>query len=239
MSDSKFVFPGFEFEVREQRLSSAPGYICWLDFQKINDNYKILEANLRKAPKLSYSVLHPSNNKRNVDLAIALFHETTIAAFENYFPERSDASEFLKILLCWWKISNAKQRYTHNKLSNAIIAGEGKTSFYLKLADWIESWSTISDFCFSKQTANALILTLRSQAMLIEELLHEGDDFVLTQRLQSDKLENRFSQYRQMSGGNFLVGLREIQCSERILKCRSLLKAGIDFWIEEKDSHQE
>ena len=37
----------------------------------------------------------------------------------------------------------------------------------------------------------------------------------------------------------FLLGLREIQSSERILKCRSLLKAGIDFWIEEKDSHQE
>ena len=109
----------------------------------------------------------------------------------------------------------------------------------LKLADWIESWSTISDFSFSKQTANALILTLCSQAMLIEELLHEGYDFVLTQRLQSDKLENRFSQYRQMSGGKFLVGLREIQSSERILKCRSLLKAGIDFWIEEKDSLQE
>ena len=143
------------------------------------------------------------------------------------------------MFLCWWNISNAKRRYTHNKLSNAIIEGDGKTSFYLKLADWIESWSTISDFCFSKQTANALILTLRSQAMLIEELLYEGYDFVLTQRLQSDKLENRFSQYRQMSGGKFLVGLRENQSSERILKCLSLLKAGIDFWIEEKDSHQE
>ena len=70
-------------------------------------------------------------------------------------------------------------------------------------------------------------------------LLHEGYDFVLTQRIQSDKLENRFSQYRQMSGRKFLVGLREIHSSERILKCRSLLKAGIDFWIEEKDSHQE
>ena len=42
-----------------------------------------------------------------------------------------------------------------------------------------------------------------------------------------------------MRGGKFLVGLREIQSSERILKCWSLLKACIDFWIEEKDSHQE
>ena len=38
-----------------------------------------------------------------------------------------------------------KTKYTHNKLSDATIAGDGKTSFYLiKLADWIESWSTIA-----------------------------------------------------------------------------------------------
>ena len=67
-----------------------------------------------------------------------------------------------------------KGTLTINWVANAIIAGDGKTSFYLKLADWIESWSTISNFCFSKQTANALILTLRSQALLIEELASVG-----------------------------------------------------------------
>ena len=146
---------------------AIPLYGGRLKILKLYDKDKIVEANLRKAPKLTYSVLHPSNSKQNVHLAIALFHEMTVAAFENYLPERSDASEFLKMFLCWWMISNAKQRYTHNKLSNAIIAGDGKTSFYLKLADWIESWSTISDFCFSKQTANALSyfnLTLSSLA---------------------------------------------------------------------------
>ena len=30
-----------------------------------------------------------------------------------------------------------------------------------------------------------------------------------------------------------MVGLREALCSEKILKCRSLLKAGIDFWTQE------
>ena len=35
-----------------------------------------------------------------------------------------------------------------------------------------------------------------------------------------------------MSGGRFLVSLREVQNSERILKCRSLIKADINFWKE-------
>ena len=147
--------------------------------------------------------------------------------------------------LSFWECFCVGGRYKYKTMvhsqqteySNAIIAGDGKTSFYLKLADWFESWSTISDFCFSKQTANALMLTLRSVSLLIEELLHEGYDFVLTQRLQSDKLESRFSQYRQMSGGKFSVDFREIQSSERMLKCRSLLKAGIDFWINNNNNH--
>ena len=46
---------------------------------------------------------------------------------------------------------------------------------------------------------------------------------MITARLQSDPVE-RFSQYRQMSGGRFLNYLREVLNSKRILRCRSLNK---------------
>ena len=36
-----------------------------------------------------------------------------------------------------------------------------------------------------------------------------------------------------MSGGRFLVGLREVNSSEKILKIRSLLKENINFWEED------
>ena len=55
----------------------------------------------------------------------------------------------------------------------------------------------------------------------------------MTGRLQSDPIERRFSQYRQMSGGRFLVSLREVYNSERILACRSLIKENIKFWNED------
>ena len=57
--------------------------------------------------------------------------------------------------------------------------------------------------------------------------------YVIPRKLQSDPLENRFSQYRQMSGGRFLVSLCEVKNSERILACRSLLFEGVDFWMED------
>ena len=78
-----------------------------------------------------------------------------------------------------------------------------------------------------------MINTLRSQAMLIDELLNDGYDYILTARLQSDLIERRFSQYRQMSGGRFLVSLREVRNTERILSCRSLIKNDINFWKED------
>ena len=78
-----------------------------------------------------------------------------------------------------------------------------------------------------------MINTLRSQAMLIDEFLNDGYDYILTARLQSDPIERRFSQYRQMSGGRFLVSLREVRNTERILSCRSLIKNDIDFWKED------
>ena len=44
-----------------------------------------------------------------------------------------------------------------------------------------------------------------------------------------------------MSGGRFLVGLREVQISEGILSTISLLKGGINIWNENirPDNHSE
>ena len=77
---------------------------------------------------------------------------------------------------------------------------------------------------------SALIQTLKCTADLIEDLLQEGFDYVLISRLQSDPLERRFSKYRQMSAGRFLVALREVLCSEKILQMKSLLKENLNLW---------
>ena len=84
--------------------------------------------------------------------------------------------------------------------------------------------------------AKALIETLRCQASLIEDLLDDGYDFILTARFQSNPLERRLGQYRQMSGGRFLVGLKDTICSEKFLKIKCLLKEDIDIDEEIKIS---
>ena len=64
--------------------------------------------------------------------------------------------------------------------------------------------------------------------MLIEDLLQDGFECVLTSRLQTDPLEHRLSKYRQVSGGRFLVGLREVNLSEKILAIK-LSRGGLIF----------
>ena len=226
----KFVFPEFQFEVCGKKISSGPGYISWSDLHKIYDEDQKLDANLRKAPKLSFKALHPGDNKQNVSLALAIFHETTVAACKSYFPHRKDVENFLLLIHTWWTISNSNNRYNSNLLGNAVTESDGKLNFLMDFSEWLEKWGECPNFCLSKQTSNALVLTLKSHAMLVKDLLAEGYEFVMTRRLQSDPIEHRFSQYRQMSGGRFLVSLREVQSSERILACRSLLKIGIDSW---------
>ena len=232
LNSKKFVFPGFKFEVGGTIIESNEGYLSWNDIHKIYDKDITLNGNLRKAPKLNYQALHPGNNKQNVGLALAIFDEKTIAACKSYFPLRKDMAGFMKLISTWWIIANSNRRYNANPLGNAIEHGDGKLGFYEELAQWIEEWCKCPNFCLSKQTANALVLTLRSQAKLIRDLFSEGYSHVMTRRFQSDKLENRFSQYRSMSGGRFLVSLREINSSERVLTCRSLLKAGVNYWEE-------
>ena len=50
------------------------------------------------------------------------------------------------------------------------------------------------------KTSSALVRTLLCLEALIEDLLGEGYDFLLTSRFQSNSLERQFGQYRQKSG---------------------------------------
>ena len=108
----KLAFTGFTFEISNIHISSENGYIAWSDIHKIYDKDNILDVKLRKASKLTFKALHPRDNKQNVNLAIAIFHETTIASCESYFPDRTDVSNFLKLILCWLTMANSRKN-TH------------------------------------------------------------------------------------------------------------------------------
>ena len=240
LNSRKFVFPAMDFSVCGSSIVSEVGYITWGDLHKIHDHDQKNDAHLRKAPKLSYQALHPGNKKKCINFASAIFHETTIAAYQGLSPDRIDMTNFLKLINVWWTCTNSRSRYTSNFLANAMIPEDDKLDFFRKLADWLEAWAAeCINFGLSKQTFNALILTLRSHSMLIQDLFADGYEYVQCSKLQSDPVERRFSQYRAMSGGRFLVSLREVESSEKILKCRSLLKLDHNYWLDSEEHGEE
>ena len=62
--------------------------ISWKLFHHVFEKDSLLEANLRKAPKITHKVLHPGNCKQNVPVALAIFHESTSVALTSNFPEK-------------------------------------------------------------------------------------------------------------------------------------------------------
>ena len=239
LNHRRFIFPSFDFYQFLDPINVPAGEISWKLLHDVYDKDKSLQGNLKKAHKLSYKSLHPGDNKQSVPLALSIFDQSTSAAIQSYFENRQDASEFLKLINTWWTIVNSKQQFnSNNRIGNAATLGDNKPLFLRKFADWLEGWQNLQTpnlqkFTLTKHTCSAMIITLHCTAALIEDLLQEGYLYVLTSRFQTDALELRFSKYRQMSGGRFLVGLREIQISEQILAMRSLLKESCNIWEED------
>ena len=92
-----------------------------------------MQRNLKKAPKFTYKALHSSNNKQNVNLAFAIFHETTIGACKSYLHDRQDMSSFLTLVNKWWTIADAKKLFVPNALGDTITAGNDKMDFFFRV----------------------------------------------------------------------------------------------------------
>ena len=95
----RFIFPAFEYDGFEDPISFKGDQFSWELFHDIFEKDSLLEANVRKAPKMIHKVLHPDNSKKNVQVSFAIFHESSSAALTRYFPEKKNEAEFLNILI--------------------------------------------------------------------------------------------------------------------------------------------
>ena len=209
-------------------IKANEGNIRWSIFHRIHERDSAIECHLRKGPKITYNVLYPGNNKP-VPLALAIFDLTTITAIRQYFLEETTTVSFLYLVYNWWLLVNAKERFHPNIIGNVLIAADGKIEFLRKFSNWLSEWRESEKHGLSKQTFEAHINTNLVIADLSSDLLNDGYKFVLTAWLQTDPLERRFSQYRQMSGGRFLVSLKEVYRSESILKIKTFLSKNIEL----------
>ena len=118
-------------------------------------------------------------------------------------------------------------------LRNAVVCNNNKPEFFLFFGTWIEQWSTCRTFSLTKQTLDALITTPKATSCLLSELLTMDIKMFILHASKKTLLSNNLVNYRHISGGRFLVSLREVKNSEKFLKISSIVKENINFWEEE------
>ena len=92
-------------------------------------------------------------------------------------------------------------------------------------------WQDEKCFGLTRETFSAIIMSLSGIRKLATYLIEcAGFSYVLTGKINSDPIEARFGRYRQMSGGNYLISVKNVLENERKLKILSFLRqTGFNF----------
>lgn len=190
---------------------------------------------LRKAQKLSPKVLNPKSMERtSVKLAAAVFCESTRDAMDFYSKHEGknwkSTAAFISVILKVWKILNVKSS-TKGRNKRDIqqdpvrSSADWKLQFLREFSELLTFWETNSDFGLSKETFLATRQTCLAiadcAAYLIDNL---GLSFILLGKLQSDNIESRFGWFRQLSGSNYFVSMRQVLESDTKIRAISLMK---------------
>ena len=98
-----------------------------------------------------------------------------------------------------------------------------------KFVSWLQSWKLYSmshpKSFLTNETFIALSHTVNTVLIMIPDLLqHHNLKYILLSKFQTDNFEGRFGLYRQLSGCNYLVSVKDVMYSQRKLKIKGLLR---------------
>lgn len=221
----KFSVPSFQ-----------SGATIQADFSHIVELF-LLESSrpLKMARQLTPTALNPTSIQRtSMKLSLSIFSESTVAALRYYSENEQkpwlETAEFLETILKLWNVLNVKSPDKgHHKRNITMDPVKGISDWKLKylreMSMWLKSWKSSQGNGLSRETFLALEHTCRGVSELSEYLMNELDfKYVLLGKLQSDPIEKRFGCYRQLSGANYFVSVRQVLENEKKIRLVSLLK---------------
>jgi hypothetical protein len=209
--------------------------------QHLRDLYAMESAKpLRYAHQLNDKVLNPKPIERSkVSLADRFFHDSTIFALEYYadkeqHPEWRRTSNFLSLIRRFWNCVNVQSpcAASMKRDSRRSVVSKDDLSqivFLKSFADWLRDWKNTCDSkkALTRETFSSLIHFVDSVTDLTSYVLQEFNySYVLLGHVNSDPLEGRFSWYRQLSGANYFVSLKQLIEAEKKIRLYSLVKFG-------------
>ena len=88
-----------------------------------------------------------------------------------------------------------------------------------------KTWNLSGKRGLTKETFLACTQTIEAVLAVTDHLLVKHDfEYVLPGKFVSDPLEARFGWYRQASGGNFFISLKQLLQAEKKIRCLSLIQ---------------
>lgn len=188
---------------------------------------------LKIAPTLSLKALDPSNMERqNVKLVLRIFNESTVAALNSTTIQHAKGTaDFIATIITWWKIVNVKTPGKGERLRDDMQCPISSAScpqmeFLKKIPEWLDYWTSLKHDAgrFTPETHMALGHTSHALHEISLYCLQElGFKYVLLGKFQTDSLEERFGKYRQLSGSQYHVSVRQIYESESKLRLQKVL----------------
>lgn len=244
-----FIFPlDNSLNVDLQSISSSTSNSTGKLTAKFSDLKKLYREEegktVKLAPSLNKKVLYPTSIERqNVNLCVKVFDEKNIAALKTTNASLAKGTiHFLKTISRWWKIVNVKSKFKGHNLrdpdQNPVYSNTDRQIIFLKnFLIWLEKWDNLEiqgvtdkkarnkrHGKLSEETQFSLTHTTKTLIALSKYCIDELHfEYILFGKIQTDDLEGRFGQYRQISGAQYHVSLTQILESEVKLKLLSLI----------------
>lgn len=192
---------------------------------------------VRLAPTLSLKALKPSNLERqNMKLVLKVFNTFTIAALNSAqaagLQHAKSTADFISTVVMWWRIVNVKTPDKGRRLRDdfqepikAVCCPQ--VEFLNKIVSWLDYWKSLKHDTghFTHETHNALRHTSLALVQVTSYCLKElGFKYVLLGKFQSDCLEDRFGRYRQLSGAQYHISIRQMYEAEHKLRLQKVLE---------------
>lgn len=170
-----------------------------------------------------------SAEKTSVKLAMAVFHETTINALVEYGFR--DTANVLRVFMKLWNALNVKTtsigKFKRDITRNPVQSTDDWKLKYLDdMTTFFELWQSSGLPGLTEETFLAFQQTCRAISSFAHcYLINDcGFNYVLLGLIQSDNIESRFGWYRQLSGANYFISIRQLNESEKKFRSISLIK---------------
>lgn len=234
-SGTCFFYPCFELSDNNVR----PECKMTASFKHLRDLHKEESGQLLKSGYgLTSKALNPSSLERqNVKLVLQVFNPHVAEALatrsgEVDFQHAKATADFIKIILRWWSIVNVKtpkKGFHHRNVYEepmACLTDDPKLAFLSSLITWLDVWEFYGHDTgvLTPETLSALRLSAQSLLALAKYCINELHfNYILLGKVQTDPLESRFGQYRQMAGGQYHISVRQLCETEGRIRLQSAL----------------